>query len=95
VFDPSAIIREGYQQYVVATVDGLVLTGLLAESSPESITVLDAKNVRTVIPRGKIEEMKPSEASLMPEGILDATTEQDLRDLFQYLRSEPEKPGAR
>jgi putative heme-binding domain-containing protein len=94
VFDPSAILREGYQQYVVSTVDGLVLTGLLAESTPESVTILDAKNVRTVIPRGKVDEMKASAASLMPEGILDTASEQELRDLFQYLRSDPEQPAA-
>ena len=32
VIDPSAVIREGYQQYIVATVDGRVLSGLLAEN---------------------------------------------------------------
>ena len=33
VVDPSSIIREGYQQYVVATVDGRLLSGLLVENS--------------------------------------------------------------
>src|SRR5262249_19117157 len=43
VIDPSAVIREGYQQYVVTTMDGRLLSGLLAENTPEKITVLDAK----------------------------------------------------
>src|ERR1700690_2938721 len=43
IVDPSAVIREGYQQYVVNTVDGCVLTGLIAENTPDKITILDAK----------------------------------------------------
>ncbi len=47
VVDPGGVIREGYQQYVVATVDGRVLSGLLAENGAGKVTVLDAKGVRT------------------------------------------------
>ncbi len=37
--------------------------------------------------RDAIEEIKPSRASLMPEGLLKALAEQQVRDLFAYLRS--------
>src|SRR5260370_30819790 len=43
VIDPSAVIREGFQQYLVATVDGRLLSGLLIESTPDKSTILDAK----------------------------------------------------
>jgi len=89
VIDPSSVIREGFGQYVVETKDGLVLTGLIAESSDESMTLLDAKNVRTTVPRTRIDEMKASDASIMPEGILDPLTDQEIRDLIRYLQSEP------
>ena len=36
--------------------------------------------------------MTRSESSLMPEGILDALSDQELRDLFAYLRAEPCRP---
>jgi putative heme-binding domain-containing protein len=89
VIDPSAVIREGYQQYVVATADGRVLSGLLAENTADRVTVLDAKGVRTALPKGEVESVTRAEASLMPEGLLDAFSDQELRDLFAYLRSEP------
>jgi putative heme-binding domain-containing protein len=89
IIDPSAVIREGYQQYLVTTVDGRVLSGLLAENSPEKITVLDAKGERTSLQQKAVESLTRADTSLMPEGLLDTLSEHELRDLFAYLRSEP------
>ena len=94
VIDPVAVIREGYQQYVVATKDGRVLPGLLAENGEGKVTVLDAKGVRTPLREDDVEEITRSDASLMPEGLLDELSDQELRDLFAYLRSEPAPAGA-
>jgi len=91
VIDPNAIIREGYQQYIVSTSDGRVLSGLLAENTPEKVTVLDAKGVRTPVRHKEVESMTRAATSLMPEGILDPLTDQELRDVFAYLRSELSK----
>jgi putative heme-binding domain-containing protein len=94
VVDPGGVIREGYQQYVVATRDGRVLSGVLAENSGGRVTVLDAKGVRTPLGQDEVESVKPADASLMPEGILQHLSDQDVRDLFAYLRSEPApQPG--
>jgi putative heme-binding domain-containing protein len=93
LIDPSAVIREGYQQYIVATLDGRVLSGLLAENTADKITVLDAKGVRTTLQRKEIDALSRAETSLMPEGLLDPLSDQELRDLVAYLRSEPVKPA--
>ncbi len=89
VVDPSAVIREGYQQYVVTTADGRVYSGLLAEDMPDRVTVLDARGMRTPLARKEVGSVTRADSSLMPEGILDALSDQELRDLFAYLRSEP------
>ena len=95
IVDPSALIRPEYQAQRVRTNDGQVLLGLLAEETPASITLVDAQNVRTVLPRARIEAMAASEVSLMPEKLLDPLTDQDVRDLFAYLRLEapPQDPA--
>jgi putative heme-binding domain-containing protein len=95
VVDPNGVIREGFQQYVVATTDGRVLSGLLAENSGGKLTVLDAKGVRTSLRETDVDSLKPADVSLMPEGLLDPLTEQEVRDLFAYLRSEPAQPPDR
>ena len=64
-----------------------ILAGLLADSNNETLTVLDAKNQRTVVKRTDVEELRASELSLMPENVLTPLNNQEIRDLFAYLRS--------
>ncbi|HEV3136701.1 MAG TPA: PVC-type heme-binding CxxCH protein [Pirellulales bacterium] len=88
IVSPSAVIRKEFMSFVVQTTDGRVLTGLLAEQSPASVTLLGAKNERTVIERNKIDAINESPTSLMPENLLSPLKPQEVRDLFSYLQSE-------
>jgi putative membrane-bound dehydrogenase-like protein len=94
IVDPNGVIREGYLTYVAALKDGRTLTGLLAEATPQTVTLLDAENRRTVVNRGDIEELSESRVSLMPEGLLDALSEQRIRDLIAFLKADalPARP---
>jgi putative heme-binding domain-containing protein len=87
IVDPSAIVRREYQNFLVQTSDGRVLTGLLVAQSPGGVTLLGAKNERTEIARDEIETLAESPTSLMPENILGPLQPQELRDLFAYLQS--------
>jgi putative membrane-bound dehydrogenase-like protein len=99
IVDPSAVIRQEYVAFVVNTKDGRSLTGLIVEATPQAITLVDAKNEKTVLAREKIEEMAPSPVSLMPEKLLDPLQDQEIRDLFSYLQGDgpaaapPPKPA--
>ena len=64
-----------------------VLTGLLVEQTPAQVTLLDAKGERVTVPREKVQTVKQSPVSLMPEGLLSGMKPQQLRDLFAYLQS--------
>jgi putative heme-binding domain-containing protein len=88
IVDPSAFIRPEFVAYTVETKDGRVLTGLIVESSPKAVTLLDGKNEKTVVAKDNIESQSPSPISLMPEKLLDTLDEQEIRDLFSYLRSD-------
>jgi putative heme-binding domain-containing protein len=88
IVDPNAVIRPEYVAYLVHTKDGRSLTGLVAESSASAVTLVDAKNERTVIARTKIEQMTPSPVSLMPEKLLDEFDDRQLRDLFSYVQGD-------
>ncbi len=88
IVDPSAVIRKEYVSFTVSLADGRILTGLIAESTPQTVTLLDAKNQRLVIPQSDIDEMVRSPLSLMPEKILDQLDAQQVRDLFSYLGSD-------
>jgi len=86
--DPNAVIRKEYFNYVVETKDGRVLTGLIVESSPQTFTLLDAKNQRTLLAAEDVERTDRSAQSLMPEKILDDLTADEVRDLIGYIQSD-------
>ena len=89
IVDPSAQIRKQYMSYVIQTVNGRVLTGLIVKQSPGSVTLLDAKNKRTTVDRSRIEVIRESNTSLMPEGLYKNLKPAELQDLFQYLKTAP------
>jgi len=86
--DPSALIRKEYEGQTVALRDGRVLTGLVVDENDRQLTLIDSNRQKTVIARDAIEGIKPSEVSVMPEGLLDKLTEPQIRDLFRYLQSQ-------
>jgi putative membrane-bound dehydrogenase-like protein len=91
--DPSAVIRKEYLAYTVQTTDGRVLTGLIVEETPGQVTIVDAKNEKTIIARNRIEVLKESSLSLMPDNLLKELKPQELRDLFAYLQADPKRGG--
>jgi putative membrane-bound dehydrogenase-like protein len=90
--DPSAVIRKEYVSYVVHTDEGQVFTGLLVAQTAGDVTLLTAKNERTIILRRKIEAIAESSISLMPENLLKELKPAEISDLFSYLQKD--KPVA-
>ena len=87
IVNPSAEIREGFEMLSVATTDGRLLTGTLVEKDNQILVLRGADGQNLTIRQDQIEEMAAQKKSLMPEGLLNELTEQQVRDLFAYLRS--------
>jgi len=86
VINPSAEIREGFEAIVVITTDGRTITGFRADQDARVLVVrgIDGQNIS--INRDDIEEIVPLKKSLMPEGLLNNLTDEQVRNLFTYLR---------
>jgi putative heme-binding domain-containing protein len=87
IVNPSAEIREGYETYQVETKDGRLLTGLLADKDNQVVVLRGSDGQTVTVRQDQIEDMAAQKKSLMPEGLLKALTDQQVRDLFAYLRS--------
>jgi putative heme-binding domain-containing protein len=87
IVNPSAEIREGYSTRVVATADGRVLSGVLIEEDQNVVRLRGSDGAELALARNQIDAMRTATTSLMPEGLLKDLTDQQLRDLFAYLRS--------
>ena len=88
ILDPSGYVRPEFVSQTAVLSDGRVLTGLVTEASAQELTIVDAKNQKTTVPRDEIEQIQPSALSLMPERLLETLQPQEVRDLFSYLQSD-------
>ena len=92
VFDPSLVIGSAYQAVTVATTDGRLLTGLLAEDSKERVVLKGQGGKVETVPRGDVDEIKTSPLSLMPEDLEKQLSKQEIADLFAFLALD-KQPG--
>ena len=90
IFDPSAVVPAAWRVSTVLLTDGRVLTGVVDRTAGDTLTVATADAVLT-LPAGDILEIEPGDASLMPEGLFKTLSEEQIRDLIAYLRSD--NPG--
>ena len=97
VLDPSLVIGPGYQATTVATTDGRVLTGLIVEQGRDRLVLkLQGGKLETVL-LDQVDDRKTADVSLMPEGIENQLSPQELVDLFSFLCLDkpPSDPSAR
>ena len=87
IVNPSAEIREGFENFSIETKDDRSLSGFVVEQNNQTIVLRGLDNQNVILARSEIASLKPAGLSLMPDGLLDNFTEQQTRDLFAYLRS--------
>ena len=85
ILNPSAAIGYNFRSQVIALNDGRVVTGLLVEEAPDRLVIKTAEGQRVNVPTNAIEDRKQSEVSLMPEGLAQTMSDQDLIDLLTFL----------
>ena len=87
IIDPDAEVREGYENHVVWTGDGRVITGF-KEDEDEAVLVIRGVDGQSVsLAREGIDEVRVLGTSPMPKGLLDDWSDQQLRDFFAYFRT--------
>ncbi|AMV38528.1 PVC-type heme-binding CxxCH protein [Planctomyces sp. SH-PL62] len=87
VLDPNREVAANYLNYNVATVDGRVISGLIASESAAALVLKRAEGVAEVVPRDQIEQIASTGISLMPEGLEQDLTPADLKNLIAFVRS--------
>ena len=86
VVNPNAQIREGYEMFVATTTDGAVHSGFLVTQDKDRVVLRDMAGVSASLARGQVAALKSAGRSLMPDGLLAGRSDEELRDLFAYLR---------
>ncbi len=86
IVQPSTEIREGFEQVMLLTNDGRILTGFLTDQDNQIVTLRGKSGEDIRVEQTDIESIEPVGRSLMPDGLLDNLTDEQLRDFFAYLR---------
>ncbi len=85
IIEPNAEIPNAYRAATVQLRDGRVLAGVIEAQSDKVVTVVTTNETVTV-PRADVVSIVQSDVSMMPEGLLEPLTDQEVRDLVAYLR---------
>jgi putative heme-binding domain-containing protein len=86
IYEPSRDVSDRYRAIKVLTEDGEVFVGMKVYDSVDGVTLQlgDGKVVR--INQSSIESKSISAVSLMPSGLLDGFSSQEIADLYSYIR---------
>jgi putative heme-binding domain-containing protein len=88
ILDPNHEVPPNYFGYVVDTREGDSYAGLIVNETASSVTVRQPFANDVVVSRSQIATMQASRLSLMPEGLEEGLTHQDLADLVGFILSE-------
>jgi putative membrane-bound dehydrogenase-like protein len=84
---PSASFARGYEPVSVTTSSGEVLGGVLRADLPGEVVLGTAAGEEVRIARQRVRDVQPGSISLMPAGIADQLSRQELADLVAFLRA--------
>jgi putative membrane-bound dehydrogenase-like protein len=84
---PSASLVRSFEPISVATSDGKVFNGLLRGETADELRLATGVNQEARIARREIDEVRPSTVSIMPAGLDQQLTQQELADLVAFLRA--------
>ena len=88
MLEPSKKIDEKYTSYILELTSGKVVTGMVLEETPDQIKLIEnplAKNEPIVIRKSEIDLRTKSPNSIMPQGLLDKLTRDEILDLVAYV----------
>jgi putative heme-binding domain-containing protein len=84
ILDPNREVNPAYVQYNVETTDGETYSGLIVADQPASIT-LKGVSLEKTLPRTLIRKIGSAGQSLMPEGLEQGLSFQEMADLLSFL----------
>jgi putative heme-binding domain-containing protein len=82
---PGRDVPDRFKATEVECKDGVAWVGFITEQTKEVVTLATRDDVKR-IPRANIEKISPQSGSLMPQGLLGRFKDEEIRDLYAFLR---------
>ena len=84
---PSLSFVRSFEPVVIETKEGKVFGGVIKKDAADEVVLATSANEEVRIPRTTIEQMRSGNVSLMPAGLDQQLTNQDLADLIAFLKA--------
>jgi putative heme-binding domain-containing protein len=82
---PAHVVSDQFASKKVLTVDGQAMIGMVSQRDDRSIEVRDANNQITLVDESEVDQILPSNTSIMPSGLLDNLTLQEIGDMMSFM----------
>jgi putative membrane-bound dehydrogenase-like protein len=86
ILDPDVAINPAYTSYRAEMRGGRVEVGLMLAESADAVTLALAGGEQVVMPRSALLSFESTGQSLMPKGLEQGRSAQDLRDLIAFIQ---------
>lgn len=87
ILKPAAKIAQGFDTYLFAMDSGKVVTGFVSGESSDEVQVRQTNGVALTLKKDEIEIRQQKKESMMPVGVVNSLTPEQLADLVAYLQS--------
>ena len=84
---PSASFVRSYEPMIVTTKSDEQFSGVLKKDAAEEVVLATGPNTEARIARSDIAEMRPGMVSIMPAGLDQQLSKQELADLLAFLKA--------
>lgn len=88
VLEPSAEIQDAYKMVVVTARDGRTYTGNVIAENQRQLTLRVVGQDPVIINKSSIQSRETTEVSMMPSGLFENLSEQEVVDLVAYLQTQ-------
>ncbi len=87
IVTPDAQVSDRYRTTLFETVDGQLFSGSIVYENVDGVTIRESSGQTRRLNRDQIENQRRSTKSLMPTGLLDRATNQEVTDLMAFLKT--------
>lgn len=84
---PSASITHGFGAVSFELQNGTLAFGQVVKETAEEWTIVETTGASRVLRRADVKSQSPSKVSVMPDGLADTLSDDELRDLVAYVRT--------
>ncbi len=87
IIEPSGVIQDDYKLVIITTRDGRTYSGNVIEENNRQVTIRVVGQEPIKVSKSEIQSREVTEKSMMPEGILNIFSDDEVLDMVAFLKT--------